>query len=223
MPIPTAFEDYLKAVYAHTEWQSRPIARSASITPGALAARLGLAASTVTEMVKKLAAAGLVDHEPYGAIELTAAGRSAALAIIRRHRLVETWLVDELGYGWDEVHDEAEVLEHAVSDRLLDALDDRLGRPARDPHGDPIPDRDGLVLRPDAVPLAGIAGGAATVARVDDRDPLVLRHLAAEGIGLDTVLEVLAAEADGLRVRVGGRELGLAGDVVAAIRVVVRG
>ena len=210
-------QDYLKTIWTTQEWSPERVSTKL------LAERLGVSASTVSESVRRLADQGLVDHEKYGGVTLTEAGRAAALAMVRRHRLLETFLVSELGYGWDEVHDEAEVLEHAVSDRLLDALDDRLGRPARDPHGDPIPDRDGLVLRPDAVPLAGIAGGAATVARVDDRDPLVLRHLAAEGIGLDTVLEVLAAEADGLRVRVGGRELGLAGDVVAAIRVVVRG
>ena len=210
-------QDYLKTIWTTQEWSPERVSTKL------LAERLGVSASTVSESVRRLADQGLVDHEKYGGVTLTEAGRAAALAMVRRHRLLETFLVSELGYGWDEVHDEAEVLEHAVSDRLLDALDDRLGRPARDPHGDPIPDRDGLVLRPDAVPLAGIAGGAATVARVDDRDPLVLRHLAAEGIGLDTVLEVLAAEADGLRVRVGGRELGLAGDVVAAIRGVVRG
>ena len=220
--VPSVSEDYLKAIYAHTEWQDRPI------TSGALAARLGLAASSVTEMVKKLAAAGLVEHEPYGAIELSAAGRATALAIIRRHRLVETWLVTELGYRWDEVHDEAEVLEHAVSDRLLDALDERLGRPVRDPHGDPIPTADGRVHRPAAVLLAELArGGTGVVARVDDRDPLVLRHLVAEGIGLDVELAVAAVpDASGaMRVRVLGaspHDLDLAASAASAIRVVPR-
>ena len=219
---PTVFEDYLKAIYAHTEWQDRPM------TSGALAARLGLAASSVTEMVKKLVAAGLVAHEPYGAVELTAAGRDAALAIVRRHRLVETWLVTDLGFGWDEVHDEAEVLEHALSDRLLDALDARLGRPTRDPHGDPIPAADGRVRRPAAAPLAGApAGVLGVVARVSDRDPLVLRHLAAEGIGLDVRLEVLAETPSGMRLRLVGagpgddREVELAIDAIAALRVVL--
>jgi len=170
-------EDYLKAVYAHTEWQPQPI------TSGALAARLGLAASTVTEMVKKLVAQGLVRHEPYGAIELTDAGRALALRMVRRHRLIETWLVEHVGYTWDEVHDEAEVLEHAMSDRLLDALDAQLGHPARDPHGDPIPAADGSISRPDAVLLASVEGG--TVVRISDRDPLLLRHLEASGVRLD--------------------------------------
>jgi DtxR family transcriptional regulator, Mn-dependent transcriptional regulator len=170
-------EDYLKVIYAHTEWQPQPI------TSGALAARLGLAASTVTEMVKKLVAQGLVRHEPYGAIELTDAGLALALRMVRRHRLIETWLVEHVGYTWDEVHDEAEVLEHAMSDRLLDALDAQLGHPARDPHGDPIPTADGGIWRPSAVLLASVEGGV--VVRISDRDPLLLRHLRASGVRLD--------------------------------------
>ena len=116
-----AIDDYLKVIYSHTEWQAEPI------TPSQLAVRLGLAPSSVTEMVKKLAAAGLVDHRPYSAIRLTAVGEERAVAMVRRHRLIETWLVREFGYAWDEVHDEAEVLEHAISDRLLAGIDDLLG------------------------------------------------------------------------------------------------
>lgn len=173
-------EDYLKAIYAHTEWQPEPI------TSGALAARLGLAASSVTEMVKKLVAQGLVVHEPYGAIELTRDGTALALRMLRRHRLIETWLVDHIGYTWDEVHDEAEILEHAMSDRLLDALDAQLGHPVRDPHGDPIPTAEGAVDRPAAQLLADVDGGR--VVRISDRDPLLLRHLEAEGIVVDAVV-----------------------------------
>ena len=127
-----AIEDYLKTVYAHTEWQPDPI------TPKVLADRLGVAPSSVTEMVKKMAAAGLVSHVPYGAVRLTDAGLARALAVVRRHRLIETWLVQEMGYGWDEVHDEAEILEHAISDRLLEAIDaparPTRARPARRRH-----------------------------------------------------------------------------------------
>lgn len=182
-------EDYLKVIYAHTEWQPEPI------TTGALAARLGLAASTVTEMVKKLVAQGLVSHKPYGAVELTQDGSTLALAMTRRHRLIETWLVEHIGYTWDEVHDEAEVLEHAMSDRLLAAIDAQLGHPVRDPHGDPIPAADGTVSRPDGVRLSDVEGGI--VVRISDRDPLVLRHLEAEGVGLDSVVrrDDLAPEA----------------------------
>jgi DtxR family Mn-dependent transcriptional regulator len=173
-------EDYLKVVYAHTEWQPEPI------TTGALAARLGLAASSVTEMVKKLVAQGLVVHEPYGAVELTTDGTALALRMIRRHRLIETWLVDHIGYTWDEVHDEAEVLEHSMSDRLLSAIDAQLGHPVRDPHGDPIPAPDGTVRRPAARRLSEAESGR--VVRIWDRDPLLLRHLDAEGIVVDAVI-----------------------------------
>ena len=130
-----AIDDYLKTIYHHTEWQDDPI------TPSQLAAELALAPSTVTEMVQKLAAQGLVTHRPYGPIGLTPEGERRAAAIVRRHRLVETWLVREFGYGWDEVHDEAEILEHAVSDLMMARIDAKLGYPQRDPHGDPIPDR----------------------------------------------------------------------------------
>jgi DtxR family Mn-dependent transcriptional regulator len=141
-------------------------------------------------MVKKLVAQGLVEHAPYGAIGLTASGRREALRMVRRHRLVETWLVQQFGYGWDEVHDEAEVLEHTLSDRLLDAIDQQLGRPTRDPHGDPIPAADLTVPEFRGIRAADLAAGArARVVRISDRDPDVLRSLAANGIGLDTVIE----------------------------------
>ncbi|MCS0500585.1 metal-dependent transcriptional regulator [Protaetiibacter mangrovi] len=184
-------EDYLKAIYGHTEWQDAPI------TGTQLAARLGLVPSTVTEMVKKLVRQGLVTHAPYGAIALTDAGRAAALRMVRRHRLVETWLVEGFGYSWDEVHDEAEVLEHALSDRLLDAIDAQLGHPVRDPHGDPIPDAEGVVTRPDAVLASELPADArGAVARISDRDPEVLRRIRDEGIGLDTVVAVAELPAD---------------------------
>ncbi|QTX05878.1 metal-dependent transcriptional regulator [Agromyces archimandritae] len=189
-----AIEDYLKTVYAHTEWQPDPV------TPKVLAGKLGVAPSSVTEMVKKMAAAGLVSHVPYGAIRLTDAGRERALAVTRRHRLIETWLVREMGYAWDEVHDEAEILEHAISDRLLDALDSRLGRPERDPHGDAIPTADGRVPEVPAATLAELQIGATgRVIRISDRDPELLRRLEHESIGPDVVLSVTGADAAGTR------------------------
>jgi DtxR family Mn-dependent transcriptional regulator len=178
--VSSVVEDYLKVIYAHTEWQADPI------TSGALAARLGLAASSVTEMVKKLVTQGLVVHEPYGAIELTPDGTALALRMLRRHRLIETWLVERIGYTWDEVHDEAEVLEHAVSDRLLEALDAQLGHPVRDPHGDPIPTAAGVVERPAARQLSEVDGGV--VVRISDRDPALLRQLEAQGITVDALV-----------------------------------
>jgi DtxR family Mn-dependent transcriptional regulator len=181
-----AAEDYLKTIYAHTEWQANPI------TPSALADRLGVAPSSVTEMVKKLAAAGLIAHVPYGPLALTDAGAARASAVVRRHRLIETWLVREMGYDWDEVHAEAEILEHSVSDRLLEAMDARLGFPARDPHGDPIPAADGAVARPPSVLLAdAVAGHTGSVLRISDRDGAILRNLAADGVGPGTELTVL--------------------------------
>jgi len=158
----------------------------------------------VTEMVKKLAAQGLVTHRPYGPVSLTAAGQRRAAAVIRRHRLIETWLVREFAYAWDEVHDEAEVLEHALSDRLLEGIDERLGRPRFDPHGDAIPDADGAVHRKPFVLLAEApAGHAGRVLRVSDRDPELLRALVERGIDVGHELEVVSdtvVRADGVEV-----------------------
>ncbi|WP_217179514.1 metal-dependent transcriptional regulator [Streptomyces sp. AC495_CC817] len=180
-----AADDYLKTVFAHTEWQDAPI------TPSVLAAKLGIAPSSVTEMVKKLAAAGLVSHVPYGAVRLTDAGTARALAVIRRHRLIETWLVREFDYGWDEVHDEAEVLEHTISDRLLEGIDARLGRPRFDPHGDAIPDADGRVEREPFVLLADAAvGHVGRVLRVSDQDPDLLRAVEAAGVAVGAEVRV---------------------------------
>ncbi len=204
-----AVEDYLKTIYAHTEWQPVPI------TPSVLAARLGVAPSSVTEMVKKLAAAGLITHVPYGPLRLTPAGFLGASAVVRRHRLVETWLVREMGYDWDQVHDEAEVLEHALSDRLLEAIDVRLGRPGADPHGDLIPARDGSLVRVTAILLADAAPGhAGTVLRISDRDPAILRDLAADSIGPGSALTVLESCAVRLP---GGRIRPLGPDAAASI------
>lgn len=184
-----AADDYLKTVYAHTEWQEEPI------TPSVLAAKLGVAPSSVTEMVKKLAAAGFVSHVPYGAVTLTPAGEARALGMLRRHRLIETWLVRDYGYAWDEVHDEAEVLEHTLSDRLLGKIDERLGSPRFDPHGDAIPDAEGRVERVPFVRLGAVtAEHEGRVLRVSDRDPALLRAL--EEIGLD-VGRVVRVSADG--------------------------
>ena len=187
-----AADDYLKTVFAHTEWQPTPI------TPSQLAAKLGIAPSSVTEMVKKLAAAGLVSHVPYGAVRLTDDGEQRALAIIRRHRLIETWLVREFDYAWDEVHDEAEVLEHTISDRLLEGIDARLGRPRFDPHGDAIPDAAGRIDREPFVVLADAATGhAGRVLRVDDRDPELLRTLESAGLAIGGEVVVIPG---GLRI-----------------------
>jgi DtxR family Mn-dependent transcriptional regulator len=209
---PMAVEDYVKVVYAHTEWQPDPI------TTSVLAGRLGLAASSVTEMVKKLAAQGLVDHVPYGAVTLTTDGTALALRMLRRHRLIETWLVQHFGYGWDEVHDEAEVLEHSLSDRLLDRIDEQLEFPTRDPHGDPIPGRDGRIEQPDAVLLRAVAAGETVrVVRISDRDPLLLRHLEAEAVTLDVVFSVVSVDPFVVRVAGTGQERTVAPDALDSV------
>ncbi len=207
-------EDYVKAIYAHTEWQSEPL------TTSGLAARLGLAASSVTEMVKKLGVAGLVRHVPYGAVTLTDSGTNLALTMVRRHRLIETWLVAKHGYGWDEVHDEAEVLEHAISDRLLNSIDAELGHPRRDPHGDLIPAADLGVPVVAATVLGDVPNGATgVVARISDRNPALLRHLAGAGIFVDASLTVLGRTPFGgdLMVVVDGNPGTLGADAAAAI------
>jgi DtxR family transcriptional regulator, Mn-dependent transcriptional regulator len=178
-------QDYLKVVWSAGEWSTAPV------TTKMLAERLGVGAPTVSETVRRLCDQGLLTHPPYGAVELTAAGRAHAVAMVRRHRLIETFLVRELGYGWDEVHDEAEVLEHAVSDLLVERLAARLGHPTRDPHGDPIPDADGRVPAPTARLLADLEPGRWVVARISDADPDLLREFTGLGLGVDVPVEVL--------------------------------
>lgn len=183
----TLAENYLKVIWNAREWTDQPV------TTGALASRLGLAPSSVSEAIRKLTDAGLVHHVRYRAIELTPAGTSAALAMVRKHRLIETFLVDYLGYGWDEIHDEAEILEHAVSDDFIDRLAARLGEPIRDPHGDPIPRPDGTLPELPAIPLSEAEpGSAVAVGQVSDNDSELLRHLDRLGIGLDSRLVVRA-------------------------------
>jgi DtxR family Mn-dependent transcriptional regulator len=155
---------------------------------------------------------------PYGAVRLTDAGLSRALAVVRRHRLIETWLVQEMGYTWDEVHDEAEILEHAISDRLLEAIDARLGRPVRDPHGDAIPTADGAIVREEAVLLGEAPSGhRGRVIRISDRDPAVLRDLDETGIGPGVELQVTDASSDRITVSLGSRDIALPRDAAHAI------
>ncbi|WP_308014639.1 MULTISPECIES: metal-dependent transcriptional regulator [unclassified Rhodococcus (in: high G+C Gram-positive bacteria)] len=183
MPAPalsTVAQDYLKVIWTASEYSDEPVSTKM------LASRMCVSPSTVSEAVRKLADQGLVDHARYGSITLTEAGRRAAIGMVRRHRLIETWLVEEMGYGWDEVHDEAEVLEHAVSDLLVERIDAKLGRPSRDPHGDPIPTIDGTIPAPPAVPLSDfVAGQRGHVTRISDSDPDMLRYFDSLGITLD--------------------------------------
>ena len=180
-------QTYLKAIWNLQEWSDTPV------TPSTLAAKAGVKLSTASDAVRKLTAQGLLEHAPYGAVSLTAEGRAHAVAMVRRHRLIETFLVQALGYRWDQVHDEAETLEHAVSDFLVDRIDDHLGHPNRDPHGDPIPSRDGTIDAPDAVPLSQVAPGSrARVERISDADPALLQFFADRGIGVGAIVDVHA-------------------------------
>ncbi len=179
-------QDYLKVIWTVQEWSRERVSTKL------LSERIGVSASTVSEAIRKLSDQGLVDHARYGSIALTDAGRSAAVSMVRRHRLIETFLVNELGYGWDEVHDEAEVLEHAVSDRMIDRIDAKLGFPERDPHGDPIPSADGSVPTPPARQLSDYQDGeSGRVARISDADPAMLRYFDSVGIALDTDITVI--------------------------------
>ncbi|MDO5052333.1 MAG: metal-dependent transcriptional regulator [Pseudoclavibacter sp.] len=207
----TSTQNYLKVVWALQEWSEEPV------TSSTIAARTGLKLSTVSGAVGKLAAEGLLTHAKYGAVSLTERGRRLAVEMIRRHRLIETFLVRELHYGWEEVHDEAEHLEHAVSDLLVDRIDALLGHPSRDPHGDPIPDRDGTVRAPSARRLSSFApGGRVLVERFSDEDPQLLRFFAERGLVLGAVLgiEPGAPYSDAVEVRVLDPETGEPGEAV---------
>lgn len=214
----SSIEDYVKVIYSFTEWQDKPI------TSSQLAQRLGVANSSVSEMVRKLKEQGLVDHKPYSAITLTDNGIRLALSMVRRHRLIETYLVQELGYSWDEVHDEAEHLEHAVSDTFIERMAEKLGNPLRDPHGDPIPAADGSVKMPPAHRLSELdEGHTGRITRISDENPDLLRYLSAEEIDLDANVEVVGRKPFGgpLVVRIGSgdvrREFDLADEITSAL------
>src|SRR5213080_5260910 len=137
-------ENYLKAIY---QGQAALVGDVRLVPMGQVAIALGVTPGTATTMVKALAESGLAEYEPYSGVRLSSAGERLAVLVLRRHRLVELFLVQVMGLRWDEVHDEAELLEHVVSDRLIDRMDEMLGRPEVDPHGDPIPDSEGLIKK----------------------------------------------------------------------------
>ncbi|WP_424463676.1 metal-dependent transcriptional regulator [Pseudoclavibacter helvolus] len=178
-------QNYLKVVWSLQEWSDAPV------TATIVAERLQLRLSTVSEGIRKLADQGLLEHARYGSISLTEEGRAHALTMIRRHRLLETFLVEVLKYGWDEVHDEAENLEHSVSDLMVERIDSLLGHPDRDPHGDPIPSADGELRIPQAVLLSSLdAGVRVVVERISDSDPELLKYFAAKGLTVGAQLEI---------------------------------
>jgi DtxR family Mn-dependent transcriptional regulator len=200
--ITAAMEDYLKVIYRLSEDGKRA-------TTQAIAERMNVAAPSVTGMIKRLADLKLVDHERYRSVTLTPAGEKAALEIVRHHRLLELYLAEALGYSWDEVHDEAERLEHTISEEFEARIDRALGYPTTDPHGDPIPSASGTIHTvPDDRLTALQAGESATISRVDDTSPEKLRYLGALGLYPETVVTMIEQQPFGgpLLVRVGNDE-----------------
>ena len=198
-PLTPAVEDYVKAIYVLES-------DAGSATTTALAERLDVRPASVSGMLPKLTSLGLVEHEPYHGVRLTDRGRRVALEVVRHHRLLELFLVESLGMTWDEVHAEAEVLEHVISEELEELIAAKLGYPTLDPHGDPIPSRDLTVPADESRHLYALEPGEhARFVRVSDTDPAMLRFLAERGIAPGADIEVIDRQPfDGpLTVRVG--------------------
>jgi DtxR family transcriptional regulator, Mn-dependent transcriptional regulator len=212
-----AIEDYAKEIYALARRSEGPVGTTD------LAERLGVTPASATAMLKRLDEMGLVRHQPYRGVVLTRAGEKIALEVIRHHRLLESYLSEALGMPWDRVHDEAEVLEHYISEELEELMAEKLGEPSHDPHGDPIPGRDLAPLNDEGSrPLEALeAGESATFARVSDSDPSMLRYLAERGIRPGVVLTVTGRQPFGgpLLIDVEGREHALGGELVRRMRV----
>jgi DtxR family Mn-dependent transcriptional regulator len=214
-----SIQDYLKSVYKLQTASGR-------VTIGALAKDQGVSPASASAMVKKLAALELLTHQPYQGAHLTEAGEKVALEVIRHHRLLEAFLAERLGMPWDRIHDEAEVLEHYISEEFERRIAAELGDPHLDPHGDPIPSADLDVAADRTVPLAELGPGlAATFARVSDSNPEVLRYLAGLGIKPGATITVLGAEPFGgpLRVDVDGIAHALGPELGAKMRVDLAG
>jgi DtxR family Mn-dependent transcriptional regulator len=211
----TAMEDYLKAIYVLQVEEGPPVSTSD------IAEYLGKTPPTVTSMLSKLADRGLVDREKYKGAELTEEGETVALEVLRHHRLLETYLTEHLDYSWSEVHDEADALEHHISEEFERRVADLLGDPTVDPHGDPIPDADLSPPDDDSDYLdQHEVGDRVVVARVSDRDEEELEYLEEAGITPDTELEVVDVAPFGMvTVAVGDREQSLPQSVAASIRV----
>lgn len=218
-------EDYLKCILVHqasdvaaggeSEGSAEP---DRPVSMGTLGAALGVAPGTVTAMMKALGESGLVDYQPYAGVRLTESGRRLATHVLRRHRLIELFLVEIMGLGWSEVHAEAELLEHAVSDRLIERMDEMLGYPRTDPHGDPIPTSDGRVVDQPLPTLAECSAGIATkVVRVRDQSKEFLRRLERDGVVPGEVVEVLSRASGDVQLRVQGREIDLSAEVAQQV------
>jgi DtxR family transcriptional regulator, Mn-dependent transcriptional regulator len=215
-PISSHIQDYAKAVYA------LEVRRGAAVSTNDLAERLGVTPGSVSGMVRKLSDLGLVEHEPYRGVRLTDEGRRVALEVLRHHRLIELFLADELGMPWDQVHAEAEVLEHVLSEDLERLIAERLGNPTLDPHGDPIPTPTFEIDEGQTRSLDELERqDSGRFVRVSDSDPEMLRYLADQGIALGDRLEVTGRQPFGgpMFVRSGGRQLALGGELARAMRI----
>lgn len=210
-------ENYVKAIYQISSSQdNRPA------TTGQIAESLAVSPSTVTSMLKTLGESGLATYVKYGGADLTDAGRALALRVLRRHRLIELFLSQTLNLTWDEVHEEAENMEHAVSDLLIDRIDAFLNYPASDPHGDPIPKADGTVAAAATIPLADLAEGECfRIERVLDQAPDFLRYLAETGLklGAEGSVQSNRAEAGVISLRVGETSSTLSANVAQRVLV----
>jgi DtxR family Mn-dependent transcriptional regulator len=214
-----AVEDYAKAIYA-LEHRS-----GGAVTTTALAERLDVTPGSVSAMLRKLGELRLATHVPYHGVQLTPQGRRVALEVIRHHRLLETYLADQLGVPWDRVHDEAEVLEHVLSEELEGLIAAKLGHPTHDPHGDPIPSPDLRLEEPATLPLDAVPVGArGRFVRISDADPAMLRYLDERGIAPGDEFEVVDREPfDGpVMARFGSGVQPLGGALMRAMRVEVR-
>lgn len=208
-----ASEDYLKVVYKLQD--QHPV-----VTTNAIAERMEVSAASVTKMMKKLSDLGLVLHVPYQSISVTESGQKIALEIIRHHRLLEVYLAEAMGYTWDKVDAEAERLEHVISEEFEDRIDELLGFPTQDPHGDPIPRKDGTMDWSGKERLVNIQpGDSAVVRRVPDSDPDFLRYLGSLGLKPDTTVHVLKKEPfDGpLLIRIGETQLHVGHNVASSV------
>ncbi len=197
-----AGQDYLKAIFTMAHDGDTP-------TPSAIAARLGVSPPAATKMLRRLQELNLVVYARSEGLSLTTAGEKVALEMIRHHRLLETYLAEALGYSWDQVHAEAERLEHVISEEFEDRIDALLGYPEVDPHGHPIPSREGVMNAVRQIPLADLSpGDCSVIERVTDRDPEMLRFMSELGLRLQVAVEMIAKAPYGgsLTVRVEGIE-----------------